>query len=55
MSDVDYALDPSTTVRDNLAMCGLQDILNLAGLTEVAINNPKIVWFDRGDGWESNA
>lgn len=45
--------DPSTTVRDQLELSGLQPILDFEGLTEVAINNPFQVWFDRGNGWET--
>jgi type IV secretion system protein VirB11 len=50
---VDAALDSSTTVRAQLVYAGLQDILNLDGLTEVAVNSPHRVWFDRGNGWET--
>jgi type IV secretion system protein VirB11 len=49
----DFAFDKSITVRDFLKMSGLQDILDLDGLTEVAINEPFTVWFDRGNGWET--
>lgn len=51
----DFAFDSSTTVRDLLERSGLQRILNLAGLTEVAVNEPYQVWYDRGNGWESEA
>lgn len=51
----DFALDNSTTVREFLKMSGLQEILDLDGLTEVAINEPYKVWFDRGNGWESKS
>ena len=49
----DFAMDSSTTVRDQLLLSGLQPILDLDGLTEIAVNNPEQVWFDRGDGWET--
>ena len=49
----DLALDSSTTVRDLFQLSGLQAILDLDGLTEVAINCPFEVWFDRGKGWET--
>ncbi|MGL4666601.1 MAG: P-type DNA transfer ATPase VirB11 [Saezia sp.] len=48
-----HAFDDSTTVRDQLVLSGLQPILDLKGLTEVAINHPFQVWFDRGNGWET--
>ncbi|MGF1872010.1 P-type DNA transfer ATPase VirB11 [Photobacterium indicum] len=50
---LDFAYDTSTTVRAQLAAVGLQPILDLDGLTEVAINAPLEVWFDRGNEWES--
>lgn len=46
-------MSKSIVVRDQLKRTGLQDILDLDGLTEVAINEPGTVWFDRGQGWES--
>lgn len=49
----DFAFDKSTTTRDFLEMSGIQEILDLDGLTEVAINEPFKIWFDRGNGWES--
>lgn len=51
----DFAFDTSTTVRAQLAATGLQSILDLPGLTEVAINTPQEVWFDKGEGWERQA
>jgi type IV secretion system protein VirB11 len=48
-----FVHDSSTTVRDFLAVSGLQDILDLEGLTEVAVNSPLSAWFDRGNGWEN--
>ena len=50
---IDFAMDKSTTIRDFLKMSGLQEILDLEGLTELAINEPYTVWFDRGNDWES--
>lgn len=43
----------SLVVRNQLTTTGLQEILDLDNLTEVAINEPYKVWFDRGEGWES--
>lgn len=45
----------STTVKDQLSLSGIQDILDLDGLTEVAVNKPYQVWFDRGNGWETQS
>lgn len=35
-----------------LKKVGIQDILDLKGITEVAVNQPNRIWFDRGNGWE---
>jgi len=43
----------STTVNDQLTLSGIQDILDLEGITEVSINRPYEIWFDRGNGWET--
>lgn len=51
----DFVLDSSTTVRDQFVLSGLQPILDLEGLTEIAVNNPYHVWFDRGEGWETQS
>lgn len=48
----DHAMDSSTSVRIQLANLGIQEILEIEGLTEIAINQPFEVWFDRGNGWE---
>ncbi|MFI3256051.1 MAG: P-type DNA transfer ATPase VirB11 [Psittacicella sp.] len=40
-------------VRQYLKNCGIQDILDLQNLTEIAINKPNEIFFDRGKGWES--
>ncbi|UJF17246.1 P-type DNA transfer ATPase VirB11 [Vibrio sp. SS-MA-C1-2] len=45
--------DSSITIRSQLTASGLQSILDLNGLTEVAVNQPFEVWFDRGNGWEN--
>jgi type IV secretion system protein VirB11 len=45
--------DRALTVRNQLLSSGLQAILDLKGLTEVAVNRPFEVWFDRGNGWET--
>ena len=52
-ADIDFAHDDSTSIREFLTMAGLQEILDYDGLTEVAINEPFKVWFDRGNGWEN--
>lgn len=44
--------DNSITVRNLLVTTGIQDVLQLQGITEVAINQPGTIWFDRGQGWE---
>ncbi|WP_299496371.1 P-type DNA transfer ATPase VirB11 [uncultured Shewanella sp.] len=46
------ATDKSITIRSQFMLAGLTPILNLEKLTEVAINEPFKVWFDRGEGWE---
>ncbi|WP_261887518.1 P-type DNA transfer ATPase VirB11 [Vibrio aerogenes] len=48
----DYAFDDAATVNKLLETTGLQRILDLPGLTEVAVNQPGEVWYDRGNGWE---
>lgn len=45
----------SLTLRSQFQLSGLQAILDLEGLTEVAVNRPHEVWFDRGQGWECQA
>lgn len=45
-------IDNTITVRNLLTLTGLQDVLDLEGITEVAVNQPLKIWFDRGDGWE---
>jgi len=51
--DMDIIYDKTKTVRSQLRQSGLQAILDLPALTEVAVNSPYTVYFDRGDGWES--
>ncbi|TLS73433.1 P-type DNA transfer ATPase VirB11 [Photobacterium damselae] len=45
-------IDNSITVRNLLVSTGIQKVLDLKGITEVAINQPQTIWFDRGNGWE---
>ena len=45
--------DKSSTVRNQFLIAGLLPIFELEGLTEIAINHPYLVWYDRGNGWES--
>ncbi|ALR95859.1 secretion system protein E (plasmid) [Vibrio alginolyticus] len=46
------SFDPTITVRGLLKQVGLQALLDLPNLTEVAVNQPQEAWIDRGDGWE---
>ncbi|KFX10707.1 P-type DNA transfer ATPase VirB11 [Pectobacterium atrosepticum ICMP 1526] len=50
MSD---SYDDSTVIRHQLDKVGVGEILKMDGLTEIAINQPRKIWFDRGNGWES--
>lgn len=53
MKDLEQAIiDNSVTVRDLLRKTGIQEILDLVGIVELAVNQPKVIWFDKGDGWE---
>ncbi|EGU31282.1 type II secretion system protein E [Vibrio ichthyoenteri ATCC 700023] len=45
-------IDSSITVRNLLITTGLQKVLDLENITEVAVNQPKKIWFERGNGWE---
>ncbi|APX10123.1 P-type DNA transfer ATPase VirB11 [Vibrio harveyi] len=45
-------VDNSLTVRNILKNTGIQEILDLDGITEVAVNQPRTIWYDRGNGWE---
>ncbi|MGD6739525.1 P-type DNA transfer ATPase VirB11 [Photobacterium leiognathi subsp. mandapamensis] len=45
-------IDNAITVKSLLTLTGIQDILDLKGITEVAVNQPFKIWFDRGEGWE---
>ena len=40
-------------IRNQLSKTGITEILGYDGLTEVAINQPGRIWFERGNGWES--
>ncbi len=44
--------DTTITVRGLLKQVGLQALLDLPSLTEVAINQPQEAWIERGSGWE---
>lgn len=44
--------DTSQASRQYLLKTGIQEILDLEGITEVAINQPNGIWFDRGNDWE---
>lgn len=45
-------MNESILVSSKLKMSGIQDVLDLDGITEVAINEPHKIWFDRGNDWE---
>ena len=45
----------SNVARNILTNSGVQELLDLDNLTEVAINEPCMIWFDRGNGWESKS
>ncbi|MBS0044836.1 P-type DNA transfer ATPase VirB11 [Shewanella sp. M16] len=55
MNALIQSFDSSTTVRSQLEMAGLNEILSYKGLTEIAINEPFKCWFDKGNGWECKA
>lgn len=38
--------------REFLSQLGIQTVLDYDGLTEIAINQPNRIWFERGNGWE---
>lgn len=44
--------DNALVPREQLQSSGIQEVLDIDGITEVAVNEPSIIWFDRGDGWE---
>ncbi|VVN22450.1 Type IV secretion system protein VirB11 [Pseudomonas fluorescens] len=43
--------DTSKPIRALLAGAGIQDLLNIDGVTEVAINRPKELWYEKGSVW----
>lgn len=50
---MDDFYDNSSIVRSQLARIGISELLAIDGLTEIAINQPGRIWFERGEGWES--
>lgn len=44
--------DNTVVSRSQLKISGIQEVLDLDGITEVAVNRPGEIWFDRGEGWE---
>ncbi|TNV16102.1 P-type DNA transfer ATPase VirB11 [Buttiauxella sp. B2] len=44
--------DKSDLARLYLAKTGIQDLLDVDGITEVAVNQPGKVWFESSDGWK---
>lgn len=55
MTSTSEEYDRSILARSQLKKIGLQEVLNLEGLTEVAVNEPGRIWFDCGSGWEYKA
>lgn len=49
----DAAFNKAAMVNKYLELTGLSKILEMDNLTEIAINRPYEVWFDRGKGWET--
>lgn len=49
---VNHVFDKSATVNLLLEKTGIRAYLDMEGLTEIAINRPNEIWFDRGNGWE---
>ncbi|GIU48854.1 P-type DNA transfer ATPase VirB11 [Shewanella sairae] len=45
-------IDSAITVKNLLQLSGLQEVLDLDNITEIAVNQPNRIWFDRGNGWE---
>lgn len=45
-------IDNAITVKNLLFDSGIQQVLDLDGITEVAVNQPGRIWYDRGNGWE---
>ncbi|SYT48841.1 VirB11 [Klebsiella pneumoniae] len=39
--------------RNQLEKTGIAEVLRFDGLTEVAVNQPGRIWFERGRGWEN--
>ncbi len=57
MRDVSFdagAYDNSVTVRDLLRTTGIQDYMDMPGITEVVINRPGEVLTEGKDGWQSH-
>lgn len=47
--------DASVTVRSLLRVCGIQDLLDTPGITEVAVNRPGEAWVEAGGRWQFHA
>jgi type IV secretion system protein VirB11 len=50
---VNNGYDDSFLARNQLREIGITDFLEADGVTEVAVNQPGRIWFERGNGWES--
>ena len=46
-------IDRSTVARSLLKKVGIQKFLDMDGITEVAVNQGGTIFFERGNGWES--
>jgi type IV secretion system protein VirB11 len=42
----------SSALINDLKVSGIQNILDMEGITDIAVNQPHEIWFDRGSGWE---
>lgn len=45
-------IDKAIMAKSLLKQTGIQEVLDLKGITEVAVNQGNEIWFERGNGWE---
>lgn len=45
--------DQSYLARSKLKKIGITDLLNTEGVTEVAVNNPGMIWYENSSGWHN--
>lgn len=50
--NLDNSYQENYVARNLLIECGIEPVLALDGLTEIAINSPERIFFDRGNDWE---